>query len=342
MTQGRLVKLLTTMIVIFFVITPVVYTPQSPTAIAQQTIYNPISPQRYIHMLGIGINVNWVLFNKVMQAYTPSVPIYFHQIGFSHVRIRANIHTDMAKLKQVVDDSLKAGLIPIIAFSASELKEHPSPTTVSQAVQWWTSVATTFKGYPYTLAYDLIIEPSGNINNHIDTLNSFYTQTIRAIRNIDPYRLIFVSPPFTSSPFHLKDLDVPWDPYTMAQWHFFAAGPSTKNPAKKWTIGTQEEKDNIWRYITAAKQWSNKTHIYTWVGAWMPGNYNHGDNISIGAQMSFASYMSCSLLFARIPFAINAGTKFFDYTTYTWRPDRYPVLMSVLYPCPRGGPILAR
>ena len=312
-----------------------------PTPAVKST-NTPISPMAYRDMLGVGINVNWVLFKKVIQAYTPTVPLAFKEIGFSHVRIRADEDTDINLLKKVVDDSIRSGLIPIIAFAGSSLKEDPTQENEEKAALWWKKVAETFQGYPYLLSHDLMIEPAKNINDHIDILNKFYTDSIHYIRAVDPYRIVFVSPPFTSSIYHVDDLKVPWDGYTMLQWHFFAGGPSPKNSAKKWTVGTAEEKENIWHYIDSARQWTAKTGIPSWVGAWMPGNYNHGDNISIPQQVAFSRFMSCSLLHARIPFAINAGHQFYDYTTHQWRQDRYIVLMAVLYPCIGRGPILFR
>jgi len=329
-------KVISLFVITIFLFTIIMPTPQVNSA------NTPISPTSYRDMLGVGINVNWVLFKKIIGAYTPTVPLAFKQIGFSHVRIRADEDTDISLLKKVVDDSLKAGLVPIIAFAGSNIKEKPTQENEEKSARWWKKVGEAFQGYPYTLSYDLMIEPGKNINDHIDILNKFYTDSLHYIRAVDPYRIVFVSPPFTSSIYHVDDLKVPWDSYTMLQWHFFAGGPSLKNPAKKWTVGTKEEKGNIWHYIDTARQWTRKTGIPSWVGAWMPGNYNKGNTFSIPQQIAFAHFMSCSLLYARIPFAINAGQHFYDYKTYTWRNDRYTVLMTILYPCIGRGKMLFR
>jgi hypothetical protein len=60
----------------------------------------------------------------------------------------------------------------------------------------------------------------------------------------------------------------------MAEWHFYASGPSPVDKEKLWTSGTAAEKDIIRNKIKTAMDWQTKTNIQTWVGAWMAGNYN--------------------------------------------------------------------
>ena len=64
--------------------------------------------------------------------------------------------------------------------------------------------------------------------------------------------------------------------------------------------------------ICLAQEWSKKTSIPTWVGAWIPGNYNKGNDYTIAEQEAFAAFVSSELSKAKIPFAINSDTKFYD------------------------------
>ncbi|NOZ92756.1 cellulase family glycosylhydrolase [bacterium 3DAC] len=314
------------------------------TSVSAQTLNTPISPIEYQRMLGIGINVDWVTFQKWRKGYTATVALDFKKIGFQHVRIRvADDSTQtIALLHRVVNDCFKVGLIPIIAYAAKDFNRHPSQETLKESVAFWSKISEEFKDYPYLLSYDMIIEVGKELNNYPDLLNEFYKQVIPTIRKVDPYRIIFISPRYASNPYYLDELYIPpGDNYIMGEWHFYAAGPNPKiGTNKQWTTGTPYEKSLIWNKIEAALSWQKKTGLRTWVGAWMPGNYNKGDTYSIGQQINFASYMSCSLLYARIPFAINADGQFYDIEHYQWRSDRYPVLMAVLYPCHPKGKML--
>ena len=77
--------------------------------------------------------------------------------------------------------------------------------------------------------------------------------------------------------------------------------------------------------INLAKEWSSKTGIPTWVGAWMPGNYNDENDYSIEEQVVFAKFVSESLYDAGIPFAVNSDTKFYDSEGNKWIEDMKPV-----------------
>lgn len=56
----------------------------------------------------------------------------------------------------------------------------------------------------------------------------------------------------------------------------------------------------------------------TWVGAWMAGNYNKGNNYTVEEQVGFASFMSRCLSLNNIPWSINTDDKFIDFDTKAW------------------------
>ena len=316
----------------------------------------PIKPDDYQKTMGVGINVNWVTFKKIRAAFLKaygsgiSVPKIFKDRGFSYVRIRANddVLKDpeaMRALKIAANESLKAGLIPIIAYAASDFIENPSERTLEESVNWWKEIAGIFKGYPYYLSYDLIIETGKKIKQHNDLLNEFYERVIPEIRKIDPYRIIFVTPNDVSNPCYIKYLKFPKDDYMMIQWHFYASGPSKKNPKKLWTTGTKKEKKLIIDKIECALSNAKKLGMLTWVGAWMPSNYNKshrdrkfpdgapaGGDYSLDEIINFASFMSRTLKHYGIPYAINADNKFFDIEHLRWYKSVSKVLDVILDP----------
>ena len=81
----------------------------------------------------------------------------------------------------------------------------------------------------------------------------------------------------------------------MAEWHFYASGPDKANEKKLWTTGTDAEKKLITDKIQTALAWQQQTGIPTWVGAWMPGNYNKGNTYSVEEQTVFAGFMTKAL-----------------------------------------------
>ena len=272
----------------------------------------------YQKQLGIGINVNWILFPKETKNYTSQVPKDFKNIGFNTIRLRFDfykkkrnkfIKRDKSKyikiIKKVINDCLNNHLNVVLSDAAINFKINPNKKTEQILLDNWKLISKEFKNYPYSVSYDLIIEPGKNLskrklkNNWI--LNDFYKRAYKNIRKIDSKRIIMWAPNKLSNPFNLPKTWYPKnDKYIMAEWHMYAAGP--KDDYEKM----------IPKKTKFAYEWSIKNHIPTWVGAWMPGNYNHGNTYNKYEQIEFSKFMINTLKEYNIPFAINADQKFYN------------------------------
>ena len=307
-------------------------------ALAQTSV--AITPAEYQHLLGVGIDADWAKTPRAMHYYNREEVRAFKEIGFDHVRIRMREDATpelLDHLQRVVGDALALGLTPVLAYKAEYFKEDPSPKNRDRVVAWWRAVAERFQNYPPEVSFDLIIEVTDQLNREPEKLLDLYQRTLAEIRRTNPTRIVFVSPRLRSAPERLHELDPLFkrDPYLMAEWHFYASGPSKENPKKKWITGAAEEKQLILDKISLALEWQRTTGGYTWVGAWMPGNYNKGDNYSVPEQVAFATFMSCALRKAGIPYAVNQANKFYDEEAGRWRKEMLPVVQAVLHPhCP--------
>ncbi len=304
---------------------------------------HPITAKQYQEMLGVGINVDWMTYSWVNHYYFywrskgVIVPSYFKNKGFSNVRIRigedvTKNSTVLVQLKEIVNDTLKVNMIPIITYTAPELRGNPkNECTQEHFVKWWLTVAQYFKNYPYTLSYDLLIESSGDIKSYPDVLNKVYLQTISEIRTVDPYRIIFVTPAGISKPSYLSELSITNDGYILAEWHIYASGPQDCSYNKSYINNS----------IMTALNWSKNTGILTWLGAWRPNKYpkNSGKNgkpiCSINVELNFSKAMVSALSFAHIPYDINADTRFFDIQNLTWYSSQESVLKIILRSSPK-------
>ncbi len=308
-----------------------------PSPAAPKQTQTAIPPARYARMLGKGLDVDWAHFPKRMALYSPEEVKAIKQIGFSHVRIRVkdDLSPELLKhLDRVITDTLNAGLIPVLAYKAEDFKENPNEKNFQKVVWWWRTVAKHYQNAPPELSFDLIIEVTDALSHQPETLNRLYEAAVAEIRKTNPTRIIFISPRRRSNPELLHELRIPSQAngYLMAEWHFYAAGPSKTNPKKQWTVGTPAEKALITKKIEAALAWQKETGIYTWVGAWMPGDYNHGNHYSIPEQVRFATFVACQLDAAHIPFAVNSDSKFYDQINKHWIPEMRPVLEAILRP----------
>jgi hypothetical protein len=304
-----------------------------------------LSPQEYQNLLRTGINVNWAMWKKEIKHFSPKTVRDFKEIGFNHIRIR--FHNRYEKLgmskeeyfshiDKIVKLTLQEGMIPILAFEGAKLKEQPTKGNLQKAVALWRFVARRYRNASQLLSFDLMIEPAKAISRHPKLLNRYYKKAVRAIRATNPYRIIFIAPPKLAQPSSLKELRIPRKAgkYLMIETHFYAAGPSPTNPKKLWTTGTKEEKRLFRSYFQEALRWQKRTRIPIWIGAIMPGDYNHGDHYTIKQQVAFATFFSRLFRKHRIPFAINADQQFYDYVNHRWRKDRIEVVKAILNPYP--------
>jgi len=308
----------------------------------------PVTAREYVKLMGVGIDVDWLTFSRVRHYYFywrsrgVNIPALFREKGFSNVRIRVggdvtSNETLLKMLKEVVQDCLRAGVIPIITYTADDLRNNPTSLKAQEHfVRWWVTVAECFKGAPYALSYDLLIESSGKIKDYPNILNKVYNETIAAIRKIDRYRILIVTPAHVSSPFYLKYLKVRWDPYMIAEWHIYAGGPT---PLKR---GGPYNETFIREAVEAAVSWSREHGIPTWVGAWRPVRLpKHGikqhypDGAPKGiypmsVDIKFAKVMVEALKSAGIPYDVNADALYFNIKDLKWYPSQEPLLKVIL------------
>ncbi len=295
----------------------------------------PITPIEYQKYLGKGLDVDWSKTTDGKKYYNEQTVIDFKNRGIKHVRIRVKdpANEDLFRyLDKQIDDCIANGVIPIIAYQADEFKNNPTQENVEEVVKWWSTVAERYKNKSYLLSFNLIIEPTDSLNGKPEVLNNIYEQVVTEIRKTNPNRIIMIAPMYRSNPTYLKDLKIPsqHNNYLMAEWHFYAAGPDKTNVNKLWTTGTPYEKQLIQDKIDIALQWQNETGIPTWVGAWMPSNYNDGDSYTMREQIVFSNYLTNALESVGIPYAVNSDTKFYDRTTNTWYEDK-EMLLNVIF-----------
>ncbi len=293
-----------------------------------------IKPWDYAKLLGKGMDVDWSKTQQGRKYYNKQAVKDFKEAGISHVRIRiSNKVTEelLQDLDKQINDCLENGVKPIIAYQADEFKNEPSDKNIQKVVEWWKIVAERYKNYSHLLAFDLLIESTDALNKQPEKLNEIYEKIVTEIRNTNKTRIIMISPTLRSDADYLKDLKIPsqHNGYLMAEWHFYASGPSKTNERKLWTTGNEKEKKLINDKINTALAWQKETGIPTWVGAWMPGNYNDGNDYSIKEQIEFAKYMTEQLYKAGIPFAVNSDTKFYNRESNKWIDEMQPVFKAI-------------
>lgn len=276
----------------------------------------PITPKEMQRMMGRGFDVQWAEFSKKIELYGEDEVKAIKQKGFNTARIRTKLSAD-EKLFQVLDrcinDCLNNGIIPVLAYNALDYELNPNEMTLAECAEWWKKIAEHYAHSSHRLVFNLNIEWNDVAGKDYEAIN-LYNQTMAdIIRQSNPTRILILSPAKLSSPAYLDQMVIPTScgDYVMAEWHLYAAGPSKDPNSKKyWLTGTEEEMQNIRDIINLGVEWQERTGIPTWVGAWMPGNYNKGDDYTVEEQCVFASFMKSELERHDLPWAVNSLDKF--------------------------------
>lgn len=291
----------------------------------------PISPQVMVSQMGTGVDATWSEVTSKIADYTPAATEAFANKGFKHVRLRLAKDPASATwgyLDEQIQDALDNGMIPIIANQSHTFEDNPTAENQADWVQWWADMADHYKDYPYELMFDLIVEIAASSplsDEPIDQLNQAYEQAVTAIRNAggnNDKRIIIFSAHKRSDPTKMSQLDIPsnGNGYLIGEFHEgYASGPSTdpSNPHYYWD-GNEAEISLMTDRADAAVSWSASTGIPIWEGAWMPGNYNKGDDYDNDRQIAFSTAFIGVLNDRSIPHAVNATKKFYDVSTNTW------------------------
>jgi len=302
----------------------------------------PITPQNMVKIMGSGVDSTWSEVPNKIADYTPAATVAFANKGFKHVRLRLAqdpASATWAYLDAQIQDALDNGMIPIIANQSHAFEDNPTAQNQADWVQWWQDMAVHYKDYPYELMFDLIVEIAASSplsNEPIDQLNQAYEQAVTAIRNAggnSDKRIVIFSAHKRSDATRMNQLDIPTlgNDFLIGEFHEgYASGPSTDptNPHYYWDGGAAEIQLMTDR-VDAALAWSNATGIPIWEGAWMPGNYNKGDDYDVTRQIAFVNDFVGVLNEHNIPHAVNATKKFYDVTTNTWN-NLEPVVDAII------------
>lgn len=286
-----------------------------------------ILPDQYVTMIGKGFDVSWAQYTPAIRSFNEQMVADIKNMGFTNARIRTDLEATDTILKNAmtasIDACLKHGVIPIVAYGAAKLEEATAADAdriMDSVVDWWKTIATRYRKYSHKLSFNLFIEMSGYLKGNYMLVNQLYTRILKEIRAVSPTRIVILPAPDLSDPNNLDEIILPAnDNYIMAEWHFYASGPNKKlGGQKQWFTGTAAERKLVTDKIDTAVQWMTATGKKTWVGAWMAGNYNKGNEYTSEEQVRFATFMVRELAKKNIPWSINSDDKFYDPINHVW------------------------
>lgn len=156
---------------------------------------------------------------------------FIAQRGFDHVRIpmkfSAHAATSapytiepefFARVDTVVSQALTANLAVIIDMHAyDEMATDPSSER-ERFLALWSQIAVRYKDQPDSVAFELMNEPNGELD---ELWNEFLAAAITTIRATNPRRLLIVDAVFWADPPKLSELELPNDANLLVAVHLY-------------------------------------------------------------------------------------------------------------------------
>ena len=156
---------------------------------------------------------------------------FIAQRGFDHVRIpiRFSGHALAAspytldaaffgRVDMVLDQAAAAHLAVVMDMHAYDDLASNVAAERDRFVALWTQIADHYRSRPDTVAFELLNEPSGQLDT---TWNDVMLPAIQAIRATNPRRLLIVDSVFWADPTKLSMLTLPDDANIMASIHLY-------------------------------------------------------------------------------------------------------------------------
>ena len=131
----------------------------------------------------------------------------------------------LARVKYITDVAVRSGLNVIIDMhNFTDIMSNPSGNAI-WFNEMWRQIGMTLKDEPSSVWFELLNEPTGNMNNQ-KSIWTFYNPAIAAIRANNPTRTIIVanrgsSTALGSSVDSLADFDFPHDPNIVPTFHTY-------------------------------------------------------------------------------------------------------------------------
>ena len=202
---------------------------------------------------------------------------------------------------------------------------------------WWTAVAKHLKRKDYRLSFNLFtelgVDVCGNSKSRacanslrVNTAkyNQWTSDVVRAIRSTGARNrrriLILASPGKTAKGLDLIEESIyKNDEYMMVEYHIYASGPNKNHGSPKYWKGNglKQGRANVLAAIEEGIDFTNRTNLLTYFGAWMPED-NAGGKLKESEVKSFARYFVDVLKRKKIPWSLNVLDRYYDTKKCEW------------------------
>lgn len=205
--------------------------------------------------------------------------------GFDTVRVAIDWHSHtsddgpyvvdpdyFARIDEVIDQSLAAGLNVIIDMHDYDALKREPELHAARAVGIWRQIAERYQDYPDSLIFEPVNEPIYELSG--ERWFALAERLVAAIRETNPTRTLIIGGDDWSSLDGLMRLKLPDDPYLVATFHYYEPFDFTHQGAEWFEgappvgtgFGTQREIRAVQRDMTRAAAWARRNRTPLFLG----------------------------------------------------------------------------
>ena len=190
------------------------------------------------------------------------------------------------RVDTVIDSLLAQQLIVIVDVHHDDEIMNDPGAEAPRFLALWRQISVHYQGRSPNLWFELLNEPYGSVTGAV--WNTLARDTLAAVRETNPKRIVVIGPVELNSADHLAALDLPADAYLMSTFHYYGpiefthAGASWMPGSDKWIgrrwRGTDADRAALREVMSQAAQFRTDTGIPVFLGEFgVPGRPNAGD-----------------------------------------------------------------
>jgi endoglucanase len=243
--------------------------------------------------------------------------------------------TALARVDHIVEVALANDLAVIIDFHHFDGLHADPAGNRERFVAIWRQLAEHYAGHPKEVMFELQNEPHDNLSTEV--WEEIAAETLAAVRETNPDRMVVIGAGFWNSATELDNLDLPDDPALIGTFHMYEPFQFTHQGAdwvgeesEEW-LGTTwhemipEDTEPILGLMEAAEAWSAESGIPV-----LMGEFGAYEEAPFDSRVRFTSYVARQAEargFAWAYWEFGAGFGIYDREAEAWRTELLEALI---------------
>ena len=233
------------------------------------------------------------------------------------------------KVQKLVYAAMKNGLTVVLNMHHyDEIFKQPA-AHLDRFLAIWAQIAQRYKAYPRTLVFEILNEPHDALTAKL--WNLYYGEALRAIRKVDPERVVMLGGADWGGTKALGELSLPrrdkniiftfhhYSPFEFTHQGADWVGPQTKAWLGKTWSGSGSEISTIKKEFEIARNFARKYSVPVCMGEY--GAFSKADMASRVAWTREMSKLAIKFGYSRFYWEFKSGFGLYDPTTKKWNEE---------------------